>query len=103
VINTAYIEGLNATFRAHPARWRAMAGGAACHTLTLHEGMFLVSTVYNSNRHRPLLDDPRTAVVSCAAVSLGTAATARASFTGASTPDRAMVLVTTASSGIGAI
>jgi hypothetical protein len=28
VINTAYIEGLNATFRAHPARWRAMAGGA---------------------------------------------------------------------------
>jgi hypothetical protein len=28
VINTAYIKGLNATFRAHPSRWRAMAGGA---------------------------------------------------------------------------
>src|SRR5215813_7342764 len=47
VINTAYIARLNATFRerlAPLARWcRALAR----HTRTLHEGMFLVGTVYN--------------------------------------------------------
>jgi transposase-like protein/IS1 family transposase len=47
VINTAYIERLNATFRERLAplarRWRALARD----TLTLHEGMFLVGTVYN--------------------------------------------------------
>ena len=47
VINTAYIERLNATFRARLAplarRFRALAR----ETLTLHEGMFVVGTVYN--------------------------------------------------------
>src|SRR5207247_6918077 len=47
VINTAYIERLNATFRERLAplarRCRALAG----HTLALHAGLFLVGTVYN--------------------------------------------------------
>jgi hypothetical protein len=43
------------------------------------------------------LDDLRTAVVSCAAVSLGTTEAARTSFTGTATPDQAMVFVTTVS------
>jgi hypothetical protein len=40
VINTAYIERLNATFRERLAP-------LARHPLTLHEGMFVVGTVYN--------------------------------------------------------
>jgi transposase-like protein len=47
VINTAYIERLNATFRARLAplarRSRALVRG----TLTLEHGMFLIGTVYN--------------------------------------------------------
>jgi len=46
-----------------------------------------------------VLDDARTAVVSCAAVSLGTTEAARASFPGTATPDQAMVLVTTVHCG----
>jgi len=46
-----------------------------------------------------LLDDARTAVVSCAAVSLGTTEAAWTSFSDTATPDRAMVLVTTVNCG----
>src|SRR5439155_25633230 len=45
--------------------------------------------------HGPLLDDARTAVVSCAAVSLDTTEAAWTSCTDTATPDRAMVFVTT--------
>src|SRR5713101_6799530 len=47
VINTAYIERLNATFRARLASLARRCRALARHTLTLHEGMFLVGTVYN--------------------------------------------------------
>jgi transposase-like protein len=47
VINTAYIERLNATFREHLAPLARRCRALARHTLTLHEGMFLVGTVYN--------------------------------------------------------
>jgi transposase-like protein len=47
VINTAYIERLNATFRERLAPLGRRCRALACHTLTLHEGMFLVGTVYN--------------------------------------------------------
>ena len=47
VINTAYIERLNATFRERPA-WLTRRGRAlARHTLTLQHGMYLIGTVYN--------------------------------------------------------
>ena len=47
VINTAYIERLNATFRERlaPLAWRCRA--LARHTLTLRHGMYLIGTVYN--------------------------------------------------------
>ena len=103
VINTAYIERLNATFRERLAPLARRCRALARHTLTRHEGMFLVGTVYNfctpheslplaednashgGGDHRSLLDDARIAVVSCAPISLGTAEAARASFTGTST------------------
>ena len=47
VINTAYIERLNATFREHLAPLARRCRALARHTLTLHEGMFLVGTVSN--------------------------------------------------------
>ena len=47
VINTAYIERLNATFRARLAPLARRCRALARETLTLHEGMFLVGTVYN--------------------------------------------------------
>src|SRR5437660_3267185 len=47
VINTAYIERLNATFREHLAPLARRGRALARHTLTLHEGMCLVGTVYN--------------------------------------------------------
>jgi len=47
VINTAYMERLNATFRAHLAPLARRGRALARQTLTLHEGMFLVGTVYN--------------------------------------------------------
>jgi transposase-like protein len=47
VINTAYIEQLNATFRARLAPLARRGRALARQTLTLHEGMFLVGTVSN--------------------------------------------------------
>src|SRR5438128_2858321 len=47
VINTAYIERLNATFRERLAPLARRCRALARHTLTLHEGMFLVGTVYH--------------------------------------------------------
>jgi IS1 family transposase len=45
VINTAYIERLNATFRERLAPLARRCRALARHPLTLHEGMFLVGTV----------------------------------------------------------
>ena len=45
VINTAYIERLNATFRERLAPLARRCRALARHTLTLHEGMFVVGTV----------------------------------------------------------
>src|SRR5215211_1671782 len=45
VINTAYIERLHATFREHLAPLARRCRALARHTLTLHEGMFVVGTV----------------------------------------------------------
>ena len=47
VINTAYIERLNATFRERLAPLARRCRGLARQTVRLHEGMFLVGTVYN--------------------------------------------------------
>lgn len=47
VINTAYIERLNATFRERLAPLARRGRALARHTLTLHEGMFVVGTAYN--------------------------------------------------------
>jgi transposase-like protein len=47
VINTAYMERLNATFRERLAPLARRCRALARDTLTLHEGMFLVGTVYN--------------------------------------------------------
>jgi hypothetical protein len=47
VINTAYIERLNATVRERLAPLARRCRALARHTVTLHEGMFLVGTVYN--------------------------------------------------------
>jgi hypothetical protein len=47
VINTADIERLNATFRERLAPLARRCRALARQTLTLHEGMFVVGTVYN--------------------------------------------------------
>jgi transposase-like protein/IS1 family transposase len=47
VINTAYIERLNATFRERLAPLARRCRALARYTLTLHEGMFVVGTVSN--------------------------------------------------------
>ena len=47
VINTAYIERLNATFRERLAPLARRCRGLARHTLTLRHGMYLIGTVYN--------------------------------------------------------
>ena len=47
VINTAYIERLNATFRERLAPLARRCRALARHTLTLYEGMCVVGTVYN--------------------------------------------------------
>jgi hypothetical protein len=47
VINTAYIERLHATCRERLAPLARRCRALARHTMTLHEGMFLVGTVYN--------------------------------------------------------
>jgi hypothetical protein len=61
VINTAYIERLNATFRECLAPLARRCRALARHTLTLHEGMFLVGTVYNfCTPHTSLSHTPQT-------------------------------------------
>jgi transposase-like protein len=47
VLNTAYSERLNATFRERLAPLARRCRALARQTLTLHEGMFVVGTVYN--------------------------------------------------------
>src|SRR5262245_32482615 len=47
VINTVYIERLNATFRERLAPLARRCRALVRHTLTLHGGMFLGGTVYN--------------------------------------------------------
>src|SRR3989441_2205567 len=47
VINTAYIERLNATLRERLASLTRRGRALARHTLTLEHGMYLVGTVYN--------------------------------------------------------
>jgi hypothetical protein len=59
MINTAYIERLNATFRQHLAPLARRCRALARHTLTLHEGMFLVGTVYNFCTPHESLDPAR--------------------------------------------
>ena len=47
VINTAYVERLNATYRAHLAPLVRRTRAAARHAATLEVGMWLVGTCYN--------------------------------------------------------
>jgi transposase-like protein/IS1 family transposase len=47
VINTAYIERLNATFRERWASLTRRGRALARHTLTLRHGMYLIGAVYN--------------------------------------------------------
>src|SRR2546430_7560683 len=47
VINTAYIECLNATCREQLAPLARRCRALARHTLTLRHGMYLIGTVYN--------------------------------------------------------
>jgi transposase-like protein len=47
VINTAYIERLNATFRERLASLTRRGRALARHPLTLQHGMYLIGTVYN--------------------------------------------------------
>jgi transposase-like protein/IS1 family transposase len=47
VINTAYIERLNATFRARLAALTRRGRALARRTVTLQHGMYLIGTVYN--------------------------------------------------------
>jgi transposase-like protein/IS1 family transposase len=47
VINTAYIERLNATFRERLASLTRRGRALARHMLTLHHGMYLIGTIYN--------------------------------------------------------
>jgi transposase-like protein len=47
VINTAYIERLNATFRARITALVRRGRALACQVSTLHQAMYLVGTVYN--------------------------------------------------------
>jgi hypothetical protein len=47
VINTAYIERLNATFRERLVALTRRGRALARHTLTLQHGMYLIGTVYN--------------------------------------------------------
>ena len=55
VINTAYIERLNATFRARLATLVRRGRAIARHMATLEAGMWLVGTVYNLvSAHRSL-------------------------------------------------
>src|SRR2546421_1319722 len=59
VINTAYIERLNATFRARLASLTRRRRALARETLTLHEGMFVVGTVSNLCTPHASLSSPQ--------------------------------------------
>jgi IS1 family transposase len=55
VLNTAYIERLNATFRERLATLTRRGRALARRTATLHAGMYLIGTVYNfCTSHRSL-------------------------------------------------
>ncbi len=102
VINTAYIERLNATFRERLASLTRRGRALARHTLTLQHGMYLIGTVYNfCTPHASLAHagggttpamaagitdhcwtSPGTAVVSCATAALDATHAARASLAG---------------------
>src|SRR4029453_16708637 len=61
VINTAYIERLNATFRERLAPLARRCRALARHPLTLHHGMYLIGTVYNfCTPHASLSDAQKT-------------------------------------------
>ena len=107
VLNAAYIERLNGTFRSRLAIFGRRTRGPARVAATVERGMYLVGTLYNfccthtslrmSNRrvyagdggrdHRPCLDGERTAALSCAASTMGAATATWASLTGTSSPD----------------
>jgi IS1 family transposase len=58
VINTAYIERLNATFRERLAVLTRRGRALARHPLTLQHGMYLIGTIYNfCTPHESLRDD----------------------------------------------
>ena len=106
VINTAYIERLNATFRERLAALTRRGRALARRPLTLHHGMYLIGTVYNfctphaslsgggsattpamaSRDHGSLLECARTVVVSRAAASLDATQATWASLACAQTP-----------------
>jgi transposase-like protein/IS1 family transposase len=107
VINTAYSERLNATFRERLASLIRRGRALARPTLTLQHGMYLSGTIYNfctpheslgdvnpaiedagygCRHHKSSLDSPGAVVVSCATVSVDTPQGARASLTCAQTP-----------------
>ena len=107
VINTAYIERLNATFRERLASLTRRGRALARRTLTLQHGMYLIGTVYNFCtphaslaharsrdhtgdgrwHHGSLLDRPGIAVVSCATAALDATHAAWASLTCVQAPD----------------
>ena len=109
MIHTAAIERLHATFRECLAPLARRCRALARHTLTLHEGMFLVGTVSTlCTPHTSLSQTQQTTpamaagltdhgwtrhelLASCAAAPLGTPDAARASFAGIATPDQALV------------
>ncbi len=94
VINTASIERLTAPFRE-----RLAPLARRCRALARQTLQFVPDTeddaCHGGWDHGPWLDDARTAVVSCAAASLGTSEAAWASYTGTAAPDRTLVFVTT--------
>ena len=59
VINTAYIERLNATFRERLASLTRRGRALARRTLTLQHGMYLIGTVYNFCTPHASLAHPR--------------------------------------------
>src|SRR3989442_7655376 len=59
VINTAYIERLNATFRARLGSLTRRGRALARRTLTLQHGMYLIGTVYNFCTPHPRLAHAR--------------------------------------------
>ena len=105
VINTAYMERLNATFRERLAPLARRSRALARHTLTLQHGMYLIGTVYNFCTPHASLDLARLGAgmrcvqrvvgVSRAAAALDAPQAARAAIACIATPDGALVLMTT--------